>query len=91
MDTPYGVSGKGFAPLTIGEFGMGDRIPLPEEPIADIDAIIQYDKGARYYMMPEYKYFVGKILKKGIRSGRVLGRGCGWLSVRCCSSFSCLV
>ncbi len=56
---------------------MGDRIPLPEEPIADMDAVIQYDKGARYYMMPEYKYFVGKILRSGIRSGRVLDIGTG--------------
>jgi ubiquinone/menaquinone biosynthesis C-methylase UbiE len=56
---------------------MGDRIPLPEEPIADMDAVIQYDKGARYYMMPEYKYFVRKILRRGIRRGRVLDIGTG--------------
>ena len=56
---------------------MGDRIPLSEEPIAEMDAIIQYDKGARYYMMPEYKYFVRKILRMGIRSGRVLDIGTG--------------
>ncbi len=56
---------------------MGDRIPLPEEPIADMDAVIQYDKGARFYMMPEYKYFTRKILSRGIRSGRVLDIGTG--------------
>jgi methylase of polypeptide subunit release factors len=56
---------------------MGDRIPLPEEPIADMDAVIQYDKGAKYYIMPEYKYFVKKILRKGIKSGRILDIGTG--------------
>jgi ubiquinone/menaquinone biosynthesis C-methylase UbiE len=66
-----------------GEFGMGERIPLPEEPITDIDAVIQYDKGAKYYMMPEYKYFVWKILRRGIRGGRVLdiGTGSGLLAI----------
>jgi ubiquinone/menaquinone biosynthesis C-methylase UbiE len=62
---------------------MGDRISLSEEPISDMDAVIQYDKGARYYIMPEYKYFVRKILRRGIRSGRVLdvGTGSGLLAI----------
>ncbi|OGO19393.1 MAG: hypothetical protein A2144_07930 [Chloroflexi bacterium RBG_16_50_9] len=62
---------------------MGKRIPLPEEPISGQDAVTQYDKGAKYYMMPEYKYFVKKILGRGIRSGRVLdiGTGSGLLAI----------
>lgn len=62
---------------------MGKRIPLPQEPIAEMDAVSQYDKGAKCYMMPEYKYFVSKILRKGIKGGRVLdiGTGSGLLAI----------
>ena len=62
---------------------MTQRIPLEREPLDGTDAVSQYDKGARYYMMPEYKYFVHKILRRGIRSGRVLdiGTGSGRLAI----------
>jgi ubiquinone/menaquinone biosynthesis C-methylase UbiE len=71
--------------------GMGDRIPLSEEPISGMEAVIQYDKGARLYMMLEYKYFVRKILKRGIRSGRVLdiGTGSGLLAIELAKAKNC--
>lgn len=56
---------------------MADRVPLTQEPIAEADAVAQYDKGARLYILPEYKYFVWKILHRGIKSGRVLDLGTG--------------
>lgn len=62
---------------------LKQRIPLPEEPISDMDAVIQYDRGARYYIMPEYKYFTWKIRRRGIKGGKVLdiGTGSGLLAV----------
>jgi len=62
---------------------MADRIALPHEPIAEAEAVAQYDKGARLYMLPEYKYFVWKILHRGIKSGRALdiGTGSGRLAI----------
>jgi ubiquinone/menaquinone biosynthesis C-methylase UbiE len=62
---------------------MVDRVPLSHEPIAEADAVAQYDKGARLYMLPEYKYFVWKIMRRGIKVGRVLdiGTGSGRLAI----------
>ena len=62
---------------------MADRILLTQEPIAEAEAVAQYDKGARLYILPEYKYFMWKILRRGIKSGRVLdiGTGSGRLAV----------
>ena len=65
---------------------MGSRIPLPQEPIAEMSAVSQYDKSAKCYMMPEYKYFVRKILRRGIKGGTVLdiGTGSGLLAIELC-------
>jgi ubiquinone/menaquinone biosynthesis C-methylase UbiE len=48
-----------------------------------MSAVLQYDKGARLYILPEYKFFVWKILRKGVKIGRVLdiGTGSGRLAV----------
>lgn len=60
-----------------------ERVPLIEEPISGKEMVSQYDDYARRYMMPEYKYFVWKILHRGLKFGRVLdiGTGSGRLAV----------
>jgi ubiquinone/menaquinone biosynthesis C-methylase UbiE len=70
---------------------MRARIPLPQEPIAGRDAVVQYDKGARSYMMPEYRYFVRKVLGRGVRRGRVLdiGTGSGRLAIELARARGC--
>ena len=70
---------------------MIKRVPLIAEPISGTDAVAQYDKGARLYMMPEYKYFVWKILRRGIKCGQVLdiGTGSGRLAIELAKTHGC--
>jgi ubiquinone/menaquinone biosynthesis C-methylase UbiE len=59
------------------------RIPLVTEPIAGVNEVDGYDRYAGLYMVPEYKYFARRILKNGIKGGRVLdiGSGSGRLAI----------
>lgn len=70
---------------------MVERVPLVKEPINGTEAVAQYDRGARLYMLPEYKYFVRKILRRGIRQGRVLdiGTGSGRLAIELAKTKGC--
>jgi ubiquinone/menaquinone biosynthesis C-methylase UbiE len=67
------------------------RIPLNQEAIEGPEVVAQYDKYAGIYILPEYKYFVWKILHRGIRSGRVLdvGTGTGRLAIELAKSKGC--
>jgi ubiquinone/menaquinone biosynthesis C-methylase UbiE len=59
------------------------RVPLPMEPISGQSKVTEYDRYASKYMFPEYQYFVRKIVRQGIRKGRVLdiGTGSGRLAI----------
>jgi ubiquinone/menaquinone biosynthesis C-methylase UbiE len=56
---------------------MSKRTPLLEEPMSGSGTVNRYDYYTRRYMMPEYRYFVNKIINRRIRSGRVLDIGTG--------------
>lgn len=67
---------------------MIKRVPLPEEPMVGEETVERYDKGAKKYMWPEYKYFVRKILSRGKTGGIVLdiGTGSGLLALELAKS-----
>jgi ubiquinone/menaquinone biosynthesis C-methylase UbiE len=60
-----------------------ERVPLEREPINGSRTVAEYDKYAGTYMLPEYQYFVRKVLNRGIRSGKLLdiGTGSGRLAI----------
>jgi ubiquinone/menaquinone biosynthesis C-methylase UbiE len=61
-----------------------NRVPLSSEPISGSATVAEYDKYAGTYMLPEYQYFVHKILRQGTRTGKVLdvGTGSGRLAIQ---------
>lgn len=67
------------------------RLPLEEEPMNGHETSARYDRYARRFMFPEYRYFVRKILRHGIRSGKVLdiGTGSGWLALELSRTRDC--
>lgn len=55
-----------------------NRIAVADELFfADKELVCQYDRLAKTFMVPLYKYFVWKILRRGIKRGRVLEMGTG--------------
>lgn len=53
------------------------RVPVSEDLLVDEGEAKQFEKLAKVYIAPMYKHFVWKILRRGIRQGRVLDIGCG--------------
>jgi ubiquinone/menaquinone biosynthesis C-methylase UbiE len=62
---------------------VSGRIPLKEEPFSGIELCRSYDEHARRFMMPVYRDFVRKILKRNPGGNRILdiGTGSGLLAI----------
>jgi ubiquinone/menaquinone biosynthesis C-methylase UbiE len=54
-----------------------ERVPLAIEPIEGAVIVEEYDRYAAIFLRPEYRLTVKKILRRGIKSGRVLDIGTG--------------
>jgi ubiquinone/menaquinone biosynthesis C-methylase UbiE len=68
---------------------MSQRIPLKEEPFSGTDLCRTYDEHAKRFMMPVYRDFVSRMVKRKTRGERILdiGTGSGLLAIEIAKTF----